>query len=223
MEADDDAGMEQPFYVNAKQYHRILKRRVARARLEEALKSTPGRKPYLHESRHKHAMRRPRGQGGRFLTSAEIAELEKQKGSSDDPASNPNTTDSERSGQSKQSKQPSQISSNSVNPNISGAVMQSTNRDASSIHDTAIDNVVTTSATNNAADPTSTRPSTTNENRLSLSSESYLPNQPSDPGANTTVHASNSGLDLVNLDALVPISSGDPKPDSRSVYNAIDV
>ena len=83
---DQDPGeegiVEQPFYVNAKQYHRILKRRIARAKLEESLKSMPGRKPYLHESRHKHAMRRPRGQGGRFLTAAEIAELaEKQKAS----------------------------------------------------------------------------------------------------------------------------------------------
>ncbi|AMD22667.1 HHL103Cp [Eremothecium sinecaudum] len=72
---------EQPFYVNAKQYYRILKRRYARAKLEENLKISRARKPYLHESRHKHAMKRPRGQGGRFLTASEINELKKRENS----------------------------------------------------------------------------------------------------------------------------------------------
>lgn len=82
---------EAPLYVNAKQFHRILKRRLARQKLEEQLRLTSkGRKPYLHESRHNHAMRRPRGPGGRFLTADEVAALdaEAKNGGSVDMATN---------------------------------------------------------------------------------------------------------------------------------------
>ncbi|WVW84654.1 hypothetical protein I302_106688 [Kwoniella bestiolae CBS 10118] len=78
-EGDGEVDNEEPLYVNAKQYHRILKRRLARARLEELNRLVRSRKPYLHESRHRHACSRPRGKGGRFLTAEEIEQMKKDE------------------------------------------------------------------------------------------------------------------------------------------------
>ncbi|KAK8947598.1 Nuclear transcription factor Y subunit A-10 [Platanthera guangdongensis] len=56
---------EGPIYVNAKHYHRIVRLRKARTKMKNKL--VKSRKSYHHESRHLHAMRRPRGCGNLFL------------------------------------------------------------------------------------------------------------------------------------------------------------
>lgn len=86
------AAATRPTYVNAKQYRRILKRRDARRVLEEYYQrrraAIAEKKPYMHESRHRHAMKRPRGPGGRFLTKDELVEYY-QKHPEQDPANLP--------------------------------------------------------------------------------------------------------------------------------------
>jgi hypothetical protein len=66
-----------PLFVNRKQFHRILKRRVARQKLEEKLKAQRSR--LQKRWHHSLPLRRPRGLDGRFLTQEQIAEQEKAK------------------------------------------------------------------------------------------------------------------------------------------------
>lgn len=60
-------------HVNSKQYFRMMKRRIKKT-MDKFAKGVPveeksDKKKYLHESRHKHALKRARGKDGKFLAS----------------------------------------------------------------------------------------------------------------------------------------------------------
>lgn len=60
-------------YVNVKQLGCIKKRKMRRDYLDTLM--VPPRNSYLHESRHRHAMKRLRAPSGRFLTKEETEEF----------------------------------------------------------------------------------------------------------------------------------------------------
>ena len=79
-------------YINGKQYHRIMKRREVRKKLKETIQINKNKidknKKYHHESRHRHAMNRERGKGGRFISKKKIELINKNNNDNNDDKDN---------------------------------------------------------------------------------------------------------------------------------------
>ncbi|EFC39535.1 predicted protein [Naegleria gruberi] len=119
-EADNSQqNVEGTIYVNPKQYQRILKRRVARAKLEQQMKNAGQYKDksYKYNSRHEWAKKRARGPGGRFLSKKEKQELEEREkeGSIAEPPTQPQPPPKPK----KQPKKKTKIETSTQNNNTS--------------------------------------------------------------------------------------------------------
>jgi hypothetical protein len=68
----------QPLYVNMKQLNWIKKRKARRDILDSLMINLKNN--YLHESRHRHAMKRLRAPSGRFMTKEETERFLREKG-----------------------------------------------------------------------------------------------------------------------------------------------
>ncbi|KAG2383178.1 hypothetical protein C9374_004515 [Naegleria lovaniensis] len=90
-DASNSAG-EGTIYVNPKQYQRILKRRIARAKLENQMKNAGQKEKasYKYNSRHEWAKKRARGPGGRFLSKKEKEKLEQAEKEKNDASTTEN-------------------------------------------------------------------------------------------------------------------------------------
>lgn len=74
---NEGGNFQNGIFINPKQLYWIKKRKIRRELLDSIMVHQNNN--YMHESRHRHAMKRLRAPSGRFLTKEEMAEYKKQK------------------------------------------------------------------------------------------------------------------------------------------------